>query len=83
MQSWFYDDIWLAIVAPIGIFGVSGQEILALMLECSNFAQNRLDILALLLKDRTPPVQHFEETFDLDLFVLGGVVEIDEFAYFR
>jgi len=59
------------------------QKIPTLLLERSNFAQDHLDILTLLLEDGTSPFQYFEEALDLDLLVLGGVVQVDQLTDFR
>ena len=72
MQSELCVDSRLSAAIPDRLIAFSGQKIPTLFLECSNFAQYRLDILALLLENGAPAFQHFEEAFDLHLFVLGG-----------
>ena len=82
IQSGLCVDSRLAGSTPFRLFAFPDQKIPALFLERSNFAQYRFDVLPLLLKDCAPSFQYFEEAFDLDLFVLGCVVQVDELADF-
>jgi len=83
MQSGLCVDPGFSGGIPDRLIGFSGQKIPALFLERSNLAQYRLDILALLLEGGAPPFQYFKEPFDLNLFVLGGVVQVDQLTDFR
>ena len=83
MQSGLCVDPGFSGGIPDRLISFSGQKIPALLLECSNLAQYRLDILALLLENGAPPFQYLKEAFDLKLFVLGGVVQVDQLTDFR
>src|SRR3954466_6963771 len=65
----------------LGTFRIALQEFAALLFECRNFSQYHFDVLALLLKNTAPLLQHLLQTLDLRPLILGRIVHIDKLTY--